>query len=362
MKVSERDRKLAEFDAQIKDSGFSLDDAVATVEADEEENSSADIKQSKVEDEASPLTEQETALRDAIVDVLRKAGIEVSVDAKEGQKVLDMANSGATLSKAQKRALETASVISDETHQPTVVSSADGAKVLKKLESLAGDFEKLSNTPKYFLGEVAKALGAVKHGSNSEYATFETKNGNIVTIRLANHNARVSTFDNHNENDGISIVVSAKGNNGLVNDGDAHVTEYYYDAIKLRRANGKPLAEIIHAIQQALYSGYFNDPTGIAERQEVNAEQIRMQRVYHGSGADFDAFDHSHMGEGEDAKITDKVRFFRTPNGQAYGYTINGNIYLDPRIATAETPIHEYSHLWTDALRTANPEAWEHLK
>lgn len=91
-------------------------------------------------------------------------------------------------------------------------------------------------------------------------------------------------------------------------------------------------------------------------------EAVKPHKVYHGSGADFDAFDHSHMREGEDAKITDKVRFFRTPNGQAYGFTVNGKIYLDPRIATAETPIHEYSHLWTDALRNANPKAWEYLK
>ena len=54
--------------------------------------------------------------------------------------------------------------------------------------------------------------------------------------------------------------------------------------------------------------------------------------------------------------------FFRTPDGQAYGFTLNGKIYLDPRIATAETPIHEYGHLWVEALAEANPEAWEHLK
>ena len=35
---------------------------------------------------------------------------------------------------------------------------------------------------------------------------------------------------------------------------------------------------------------------------EVNAGSVREHRVYHGSGADFDAFDHSHMGEGEGAQ------------------------------------------------------------
>lgn len=54
--------------------------------------------------------------------------------------------------------------------------------------------------------------------------------------------------------------------------------------------------------------------------------------------------------------------FFRTNNGEAYGYTLNGKIYIDPRIATSETPVHEYHHIWAEALEKANPEAWEHLK
>ena len=54
--------------------------------------------------------------------------------------------------------------------------------------------------------------------------------------------------------------------------------------------------------------------------------------------------------------------FFRTNDGRAYGFTMDGKMYIDPRIATAETPIHEYGHLWAQALRKSNPEAWEHLK
>ena len=53
--------------------------------------------------------------------------------------------------------------------------------------------------------------------------------------------------------------------------------------------------------------------------------------------------------------------FFRTENGESYGYTLNGKIYIDPRVATAETPVHEYVHLWAEALRKANPKAWARL-
>ena len=137
----------------------------------------------------------EEVLRDAVIDKLRESGIEV-LGAAEGQKVLDMANGkDVRLEAKRKRALETASVSRDEKHQPTVVSSADGAKILNNLDTLANDFEKLSNTPKSFIGNAAKALGAERFGSGSEYATFETKNGKVVTIRLSNHNAKVAVLE-----------------------------------------------------------------------------------------------------------------------------------------------------------------------
>jgi len=54
--------------------------------------------------------------------------------------------------------------------------------------------------------------------------------------------------------------------------------------------------------------------------------------------------------------------FFKTANGKAYGFTVNNKIYIDPKIATSETPIHEYSHLWAKAVREGNPEKWDEIK
>ena len=55
------------------------------------------------------------------------------------------------------------------------------------------------------------------------------------------------------------------------------------------------------------------------------------------------------------------MKLFRTSKGDAYGFTSGGKIYIDPRISTAETPIHEYAHLWGEALRKGNPEEWKNV-
>ena len=264
-----------------------------------------------------------------------------------------MANGKERLSGKQKRALETATWQQQdvEANQATVVSSADGAKVLNNLDNLAKKLlEKESNRSKTFMGDVARAIGAKEKGSSSQYATFETKNGTVVTIRLANHNAKVSNFDNAGKDNAISIVITNKNNEGVTNDGKAHIIEFYYNKGKLSHADGKPLSEIVRSIKQALYSGEFKDTTGIAERQEVNGDVVREHRVYHGSGADFEAFDHSHMGKGEsDGRV--REQFIGEMGAESAD---RGNI---PEEAKADLAIENFQQVYADYI-----EGTERLK
>ena len=296
---------------------------------------------------------------------------------------------GIGFSAKQKRALETVTMADKSTNKATAISSADGAKVQNNLEILAESYNNRSNKTKGFITDLSQALNLERHEA-SHYGTFETQKGKLVTIRVSNHNARVSLFDKNGENDGISIVISNHKNKGLLNDGNAHIIEFFYSKQSLQRADGKPLSDIIRSVSEVLYSGEFKDTTGLAERQEVNGDDVirfqfigekgaaeadhaeevfanenversvrenrsekteltaeerelrdnlvermrkggldvvtdseemqrvidtenertrmmgagsvREHRVYHGSGADFDAFDHSHMGEGEGAQ------------------------------------------------------------
>ena len=233
----------------------------------------------------SKPSKAEAVLRDAVIDRLRENGMEVITDVAEGQKVLDEANGeDVMLSAKQKRALETATMADESTNKATVVSSADGAKVQNNLEILADSYKNRPNKAKGFITDLSRSFGLEQHEA-SQYGTFVTENGKTFTIRVSNHNARVSFFDKNGENDGISIVISNHKNKGLLNDGNAHIIEFFYSKQSLQRADSKPLSDIIRSVSETLYSGEFKDTTGLAERQEVNAKKIREQRVYHGSGA-----------------------------------------------------------------------------
>lgn len=228
----------------------------------------------------TPLTPNsaEVALRDAIADLMRKSGLDV-IDHEEGQQVLDIANGrGTRLSAKQKRALETVTIADESTNNATAISSADGAKIQKNLESLAEGYSNHSNKSKGFITDLSQSLNLEQHEA-SHYGTFVTENGKTVTIRVSNHNARVSNFDRNGEIDGISIVISSHGNKGLNNDGNAHIVEFFYSKQSLERSEGKPLADIIRSVSTALKNGEFKDNTGLAQRQEVNEQIIREQRL-----------------------------------------------------------------------------------
>ena len=64
----------------------------------------------------------------------------------------------------------------------------------------------------------------------------------------------------------------------------------------------------------------------------------------------------------KDLKITNHVQFMKTPQGTVYGWTVGGKIYLTKAGLNPETPIHEYTHIWANAMRVHNAEGWNSIK
>lgn len=134
-------------------------------------------------------------------------------------------------------------------HQDPVVSFDDAAKIQQDLQNLASRYEQISKEHT-FVGELSKALRLRNNGNHSNYGTFEAKNGAVVRIRISDHNAQVKNFDDAGYDNGISIVISRKRNNGMDHNGSAHIVEYFYNGYKLAKADGHPLAEIARSMQQ----------------------------------------------------------------------------------------------------------------
>jgi hypothetical protein len=96
----------------------------------------------------------------------------------------------------------------------------------------------------------------------------------------------------------------------------------------------------------------YSVPKYFEKKEYANSYKVWGNRM----GGNFKAFDlDANEKEG-------RPMFFKTPDGYAYGFTYRGKIYIDPSIATSETPIHEYGHLWAEMKRQSAPEEWNHIK
>ena len=126
---------------------------------------------------------------------------------------------------------------------------------------------------------------------------------------------------------------------------DTFADIYYFLTIALKHTRKWEDVNAIRASSKFLYSLGF---TGI----KYPADNMRGGRK--------DGAKNYVIFNENDAKITDHTRFLRTADGEVYGLVKDGRIYLDPKVATAETAVHEYTHLWGDMLRRKDSEQWNH--
>lgn len=134
--------------------------------------------------------------------------------------------------------------------------------------------------------------------------------------------------------------------------------------------------EELYRVISRLFAG--NDKSASEFLHNAGFTGIKYPAQFMTGGRSDNAKNYVIFDEG-DLKIVDKIRFhkaedgeyepemegdykfFKTPEGEVYGFTVGGEIYIDPRYARPDTPIHEYTHLWAQGLRNRNAAAWKQL-
>ena len=337
----------------------------------------------------TPLTPNsaEVALRDAIADLMRKSGLDV-LESKEGQRVLDEANGmvrqmsfgEAYDYEAYPLGCVEPNLLEKEVN--VVKADADhGFANYKEAKAWAKE-----NVAKVYDNEESGGKGDVrisnaaidKFMSQSAIDKSDSKDVHMAVLKVLPDVLKSSIdVETHPDflkgEDGKRRVENGMNKDVLVHrcygavsiDGkpyrvkmtlkedprdvsSPHVT-HSYEATKIELLAGTwenqegPSPNTNNSISAAkLLENVglsYNSGEKVLDASKKRSYGIRKHRVYHGSG----------------------VRFFRTSNGEAYGFTVGGKIYIDPRIATAETPIHEYAHLWATAMREGNPTEWKNI-
>ena len=340
-------------------------------------------QQKAVGKSAQPSTREESILRDVVIEHMKGSGLDV-IGTEDGQRVLDMAND-------------------------------DGAKEHRVYHGSGAEFDHFDHSH-MGEGEGAQAYGwgtyvTEVRGIGEGYA-IRSKNGismsreewslkrselesNIyrakeqlpflkgeykaeVEAQISEWEEQLKDYEPHNYLYTVEIPDDNGGNyldwNGPVPaETIDRITEYLREKYGDEVVNGRWLSNPLlsskgvdvsarngAAIYRQLERALGSDKKASLALAELGYAGIKYPAEFRSGGRKDDAKNYVIFNE-NDAEITDHVRFFKTKNGEAYGFTVGGKIYYDPRIANAETPVHEYAHLWASALKANNAKEWKNV-
>lgn len=272
----------------------------------------ASLRKQKAGSSASDATEAERAMRDALNDVLTSAGIDVVTDVEEGQRVIDEVN---VRTQKKKKKRKTGIRVSKDEY--AIIASQITPNSNK------GATQQIYTADNFYI--------CTGIDSNRNF-TIETK------IPIEGNQDKINKLENE-----LRVNGTGKGNGPLAQG----------NRIGGKRSNRSDVATSGrrggNAESSQLYSGRQSESNrgdGLDRRvSEKNRQDLGQRGGRRGRGG-----------------LTEKKpRFFRTAEGNAYGFTVNGKVYIDPRMVNAETPIHEYTHLWATTLRERKPKEWQNV-
>ena len=344
---------------------------------------------------APAVSTQEATLRDALVDVAQQSGLEVVVDEK-AQQVLDevngkhksvrmrMGDATETFKIRQKETADTRGVAMPGLNEASVNVVKDIPK-----HSYRGNIKQATREA---IDAAKKKYEGVVKTYNNYGAKFDyTISGNAIEICLSpkhqgksvNKGVHLAMAEYLDEviNNSIEVeehpdyikVEGKRGNDSSVNE-NAIMHRFYGVAIidgtpyrvmtLMREEKSSATSNGIHSYEvqkiEVLDNELPSTSNGVGSQNQIGssyplANLLKDVEMSYRPGVKV-----LEESAKQRAKLREH-RYFRTPSGEAYGFTVDGKIYLDPRIATAETPIHEYAHLWADMIRNVNAEAWNDI-
>ena len=330
-------------------------------------------------------THQEEVLRDAVIDKLRESGMDVITDVEEGQRVLDAVNQEGKRVSAQ----AILSNLNDVANfiRKHVTKARGGQKEIFVPQSVNRKTENiLHHKVKKHLIDVGGLNHAYKnHGENGkklgegdiplakedmELAPYILIAPDEILPGSESYGRQSVRYVKHLSN-GKIIYIEAEGNL----DGDELVSKNMWANID---PHNRPTQKVVDAHSKSAPKLTSENVTLKEDESSSNGADAHsktgMSPAIDARNVIISTEDAAKIRKDAETAIENDrkmyenakknangAKFFVTPDGEAYGYTVDGKIYIDPRIANSETPIHEYAHLWAEAVRSGNSKEWENI-
>lgn len=236
------------------------------------------------------------------------------------------------------------SAVGDSSSNANVPSEVS-AKIIKDTQKAKNNLNKFKNGDAQIdistLPNLFKSIGSLlsmRSNGGSRYTVLRTDGGNTVAIRLSDHGANGNNFKRDGADENLSIVIERRKYD--MPDSEIEFTEAVIPLAVFESRSQDVVAAIVTGVDSVLKDGEFTLPSDLGsvgrKRDAVQKPKFSI-RTYHGTGADFDAFDFSHVGEGEGAQAYGWGGYVTEVKGigRTYATNIAGSTIL-PKIEKAK--------------------------
>ena len=292
------------------------------------------------------VSAEDAALRDAVVELMRGAGIDVVVDSEEGQRALDIENGGVRLEEDMEGVNAR---FNDELGRYERGEMGENEMFhLGMPEGVMRGF--LPELPIVMRQRILKKGSVKKHNVAVDGLVDMPKYLSHPIFVFKRSENVLGVLTELEDRDGKNVCIAIELSREIQKGGE------FLEVNDVRSVHGRNIADIVYPIVENGTLEWVDKEKGLAYLSSASrsVQQEIDKKGLSSAAKVVKDFENPKLG-------VKKRRFFRTEDGKAYGFTVDGKVYLDPRMAGVETAVHEYTHLWADALRRVNPEEWRNV-
>ena len=211
-------------------------------------------------------------------------------------------------------------------------------------------------TPTEYLAQKINASGINIHLSKEEMKAILDAGKNVQKMALQNVNFEEMTFYDFERN------FEPKYKDYEIDCAGMGILSVQNKIEEIERRNNNTVLTV-NASDGSAYHTYFDLNSWKEFKESVNSRGASITKVW--VTEEFDrkkneqAFYEKREEYWENKYKNENVQYMKSENGEVYGFTFDGEIYIDEDLVNSNVLAHEYTHIWDNYVQKNNPDLWQ---
>ena len=211
-------------------------------------------------------------------------------------------------------------------------------------------------TPTEYLAQKINASGINIHLSKEEMKAILDAGKNVQKMALQNVNFEEMTFYDFERN------FEPKYKDYEIDCAGMGILSVQNKIEEIERRNNNTVLTV-NVSDGSAYHTYFDLNSWKEFKESVNSRGASITKVW--VTEEFDrkkneqAFYEKREEYWENKYKNENVQYMKSENGEVYGFTFDGEIYIDEDLVNSNVLAHEYTHIWDNYVQKNNPDLWQ---